>query len=346
LSRWCNGSTILPAREPAEDPNAYGDLDEVTSVIGAFLGLAFTNTSNPSFVVTRPERPGIPDLDLGAKFDAIASDHLRFDALRELIQSTQDATALVMVPGIPLPIQPLMLREMDVVLPLAVSLQQSRRCRPLARAVILGDATMTSPWERNTVASLLRDAEVSVRSIPSLTREEFGELYCDEDLDLLWITSHGEYNHSYPDKSALVLGENEAVEMDWLASLAVPTGDRRLLVLNVCNGGHSAAHGGLYGFGIAPLLAGPSQTVISHLWPTAPAIAAAFGVVLAVELARGADHLEAFSSAVKTHFSGPDHVLDVLRARPGDGSRLAEHVSRSSHDLDNIAHWGSPTLHV
>ena len=171
------------------------------------------------------------------------------------------------------------------------------------------------------------------------TRDNFGELYVDDDLDLLWITGHGDHNATRPDQCMLFFKAEEAADMDWLASLDARTGDRRLLVLNVCSGGRSTMHGSPYGFGIAPALAGPSQSVISHLWPTTPAVAAAFGVMLADALAHGADHVHAFTSAVKALSNGSDQLIDALRALPGDGPRLADHLSRSSYDLDNIAHW-------
>lgn len=105
-------------------------------------------------------------------------------------------------------------------------------------------------------------------------------------------------------------------------------------------------HGSPYGFGIAPALAGPSQSVVSHLWPTTPAVAAAFGVMLADALARDADHLQAFTAAVQALANGRDQLIGALYALPDDGPRLAEHLSLSSHELDNIVHWGSPTFHV
>ena len=123
------------------------------------------------------------------------------------------------------------------------------------------------------------------------------------------------------------------------SSLEAPRGDRRLFVLNVCSGGVSATHGGPLGFGIAPFLAGASQTLVSHLWPTAPAVAAAFGTLLAIELRRGADHLAAFGSAAKALQQGRSVIVEALRSAPGDGPRLADHLERSSHDLDAIVHW-------
>jgi hypothetical protein len=345
-TRWCHGAEVLPAPEQDEDVNSYGDLDEVTSAIGAFLGMTITNSSNPTFRVLIPERPGIPDLGRGAAFDATATEHLRFDALGQLLQSAPNAAALVAIPGAPLPIQPLMLRETGAVLPLSVSLQQPRRCRPILRAAVIGGETTTSEWECSAVISLLRSAGIHVAYVDAATRDKFGELYVDDDLDLLWITGHGDHNTTRPDQSMLLFKDEEAANMDWLASLDARTGDRRLLVLNVCSGGRSTMHGSPYGFGIAPALAGPSQTVISHLWPTTPAVAAAFGVTLADALARGADHVRAFASALNALSNGPDQLIDALRASPGDGPRLADHLSLSSYDLDNIAHWGSPTLHI
>jgi hypothetical protein len=345
-TRWCHGGEIQPAPQPDEDVNGYGNLDEVTSAIGAFLGMMVTNSSNPNFQVACPRRRGIPDLDLGAAFDATASAHLRFDALGRVLQNVPNATGLVVIPGAPLPVQSLMLRETGTLLPLGVSLQQPKDCRPIQRAAVIGGETSTSQWECSTVTELLRSAGIQVTYVEGATRDQFGELYADADLDLLWITGHGDHNAFRPDQSMLLFKDGEVADMDWLAGLNPPEGERRLLVLNVCSGGQSAMHGSPYGFGIAPALAGRSQTVISHLWPINPAVAAAFGATLASELACHADHLQAFTAAVQALARGRDQLIGLLSALPGDGPRLAEHLSLSSHELDNIVHWGSPTFHI
>ena len=57
-TRWCHGVGVLPAPERDEDMNSYGDLDKVTSAIGAFLGMTITNSSNPTFRVVSPNGRG------------------------------------------------------------------------------------------------------------------------------------------------------------------------------------------------------------------------------------------------------------------------------------------------
>ena len=345
-TRWCHSSATQPPPEPDEDVYGYGDLDDVVSAIGRFFGVRIANGSNPDFPVWSPERPGIPNHEFGAEFETAATRHLRFDALAEVLSRAVPASALVMVPGMALPIQPLMIRRTGVLLPLSVSLKLPRRCRPIERAVVISGETFTSPWETDTVTALLRNAGVDVIRIDDVTRDEFGRIYREDDLDLVWITGHGLHDHAHPDQSALLFRGGEPADMDWLAGLDAPGYDRRLLVLNVCSGGQSTMWNSPYGFGIAPALAGPSQTVISHLWPTAAAIAASFGVLLAQALTADGDHVRAFKSAVETLAGGADRVLGALGSAPAEGPRLAEHLASASHDLANIAHWGSPTLHT
>lgn len=345
-TRWCHPSGVLPALEPDEDVYGYGNLDEIVSAIGRFFGVRIGNGSNLNFHVWSPERPGIPNHDFGAELESAATRHLRFDALAEVLGRAELASALVMVPGMALPIQPLMIRETGVLLPLSVSLKPARQCRPVIRAVVICGETTTSQWETDTVTTLLREVGVDVMQIDDITRDEFGGVYQHDDFDLVWIAGHGDHDHAHPDRSALLFKGGEPADMDWLAGLGAPGGDRRLLVLNVCSGGQSTMWNSPYGFGIAPLLAGPSQTVISHLWPTVPATAAAFGVLLAQALSAGDDHERAFARTVGTLADGSDRVLGALRSAPEKGCRLAEHIAGSSLDLANIAHWGSPTLHI
>jgi hypothetical protein len=88
---------------------------------------------------------------------------------------------------------------------------------------------------------------------------------------------------------------------------------------------HTLSRAPPYGFGIAPALAGPSPSVISHLWPTT--VAAVFGATLADALARTASHLQAFTSAVKALANGRVHPSALVHVHPRVEEDCGVHVT-------------------
>lgn len=85
---------------------------------------------------------------------------------------------------------------------------------------------------------------------------------------MIWVAAHGRHPMLAPDESSILLSSSEQVPLQELAAAVVPsTGERRLLVLNICDSAAANAQGPCDDFGLAPSVAGPGQAVIRHLWP-------------------------------------------------------------------------------
>lgn len=346
-TRWAMGELIVPPVGPDEDRSAIstGPLSETVESMSAFLGNIVVDVSNPEFEITIPVRRGIPNPGEGTRFAEATRSHLCLDGLETVSHGTP-STPLVLIPGTNLPIQPLMAEALGRSRPLSISLRTPRSARALRKAVIVGDTTITSEMELDAVQRMLAVGGTEVRRLSHVDHGEFSDIYGDPDVDLIWIASHAELDHSNPSQSALHLGVDDHVELDWLGRLSRPLGDRRLLVINACEGGASVMNGGLAGFGIGPIMAGPTQSVISHLWPVNPTAAAAFGVLLAGSLQVFPDHFDAFDRSLTILVAGKSRILDELEDLEIDTSRLREHITRSSLDFSNIAQWGAPTFHI
>ena len=78
------------------------------------------------------------------------------------------------------------------------------------------------------------------------------------------------------------------------------------------------------------MLAGPSQAVVSHLWPMPPAVAAAFGCFLAAALRDDASPLDAFAAVLRTMDRPGSAIVDNLRTLPGRAGELADHLAETS----------------
>jgi hypothetical protein len=96
--------------------------------------------------------------------------------------------------------------------------------------------------------------------------------------------------------------------------------------------------------GLAPMLAGARQAIVSHLWPVEQTYAALLDGLLAVGLVRAKGFLAAFSLAAESLRAGDDHAFALLRRVMGEGCELVRRLSARSLDLGNIAAWGSPAF--
>lgn len=228
--------------------------------------------------------------------------------------------------------------------PLAASLQQPAPDRKVQRAVLWVGGTFTDEIEAAAVAALLRahDIAVDVISGDSRTKDNFLEIYASSTYELIWVTAHGEYDHYRPHMVTIGLaGADQSVSLQELTAVQVPEAGRRLLVLNICDGATGAVLGGVLGLGMAQLIAGSHQAVISHMWPVDQRISPAFAALLARELARGAPFFDGYSRAVKHIAAGKVVLVDELRSMGPDAAELAERVANRDFDSQNIYFYGS-----
>ena len=188
--------------------------------------------------------------------------------------------------------------------------------------------------------------EVENRSQTDLTPAKFSELYCSADYDLFWINAHGEFNATDPHRAYLQLSADreQAISLAELVQLPVPRVGRRLLFLNICDGGNVLVTDAPPRLGIAPMLASAHQAVISHLWPVRQFVAAAFGVFMADALRGNRPFFDAFVVALGRIRGDRDEIVQRLAAcqpRPDD---LIDRIANGPDDLtpSSILNWGSP----
>ena len=87
------------------------------------------------------------------------------------------------------------------------------------------------------------------------------------------------------------------------------------------------------------MLAGRTQTVISHLWSVQPIPAAAFGALLALGVRAQPDHLAACGHALGVLASGRDAVLDALDGEPC-AHEITERVRNNDVPWSSVITWG------
>jgi hypothetical protein len=155
------------------------------------------------------------------------------------------------------------------------------------------------------------------------------------------VTAHGIYDHWNPSSPAILTGDKANISLDDLSSRVVSGRERRLLVLNTCDGAMAAVLGGIHRLGMAPGLTSRNQATISHLWPVEPGVAAAFGVLLALRLGAGSSFFESFEASLDELRSDWPIIADRIATEAP--STLADRIMNVAHmDMHSIFHWGSP----
>jgi hypothetical protein len=338
------GRTHLVRRDP--DPSIRAGTDAANRFLGAYISLSHDADLPPH----DPERPGLPDARRGPAFERSLREHYDVETVAAALVAVQDGVrAMLSIPGQPHPPQAILLRSLGRTWPWTGSLQEPLPDRPLRRVPLWPGGTFPEQFEIEAVVGRLEahGATVEVIGQEDLTAERFRAAYADPAYDALWIITHGIYNRWDPHTAYLQLSPDPGQRMylDELVEVPVPGDRRRLLVLNVCDGGTVATLGGVLGIGIAPMVASAGQAVISHMWPVDQRVAPAFGALLAIRLAGGASFFSAYSYAVRSLSGGRDNLLAELRAGLPQPSPLVEHLERRNFDPDNITYWGSPVFY-
>lgn len=312
----------------------------MTAVANEALGLTITvqgEVAQPA----APERAGQPDYASGKRFHAALTAAYRFEEIDPAV--TAGRTSLIAFPGQPHPIQALLAEAGGGSLPIASSLEAPAPDRAPRRALIWSaDNDLFAGFEADAVQQRFEAAGIACdrRSGIGARPEDFLRAFADPVFDIVWVSGHGEIDHWRHGSACIVAGEGCLVGIDELVLRTPRERSRRLVMLNICDGGVAAVNGGIHRLGLAPMLARKSQATISHLWPVRPLVAAAFGVLLADGIAGGVGFFKAYEEALQA-IRAPSGQVTAAVARIVPGAGLIERLEATDLETDNIFHWGS-----
>ena len=338
---WIHGDLI---QQGSSEPTTLGAF---LATANRALGLAITYTdAGEAGMPQAPDRPGIPNRSAGPEYQAACNRHFRPDALAELAAEGASG-GLVMVPGLPVS-SPALALPSGRAWPLATSLRAPLPDRVVRQVAVWATAVAGVDEEVAALGGFFGDAAIAVEIIQGdLSLERFAALYGRDDLDVLWLTCHGEQAIYAPEETHIKLSDDNWLTVEQMLDLPAPGGSqRRLLVLNACDSASSATFGGLTTFGPGAILAGPTQGVLGHMWPIEVISGAGFGAVLGASLARGYAFLESYGHATTALRGGPDGLLAALEEETVVGD-LRDRLEARSNAVDHepgILDWGSPVF--
>lgn len=246
------------------------------------------------------------------------------------------------------PVQATQLKAWGKTWPIASSFSVPRPDRKPNNVLIwCGGGSLTEGLEAETIKRIFENsgATVEVVNFEQAAQRDFISAYKDARYDVIWVASHGTYDHWSPKMVTMHVAENKTVSLDDLWNKAPINELRRLLFLNICDGARFEERGYLAKIGLAPGLACATQATISHLWPVLGYPAAAFGAYLAYYVSKGTPYFDAYKLAMlsvrKTTFA----IAEDLTSKIGDGFELIQQLSRKEEDYSSIEYFGSAAFY-
>lgn len=246
------------------------------------------------------------------------------------------------------PVQATQLKAWGMTWPIASSLSAPKPDRKPTNVLIwCGGGSLTEGLEAETIKQIFENAGaiVEVVTFEEAAQRDFKTAYADDSYDVIWVASHGTYDHWSPKKVTMHVAEDTTVSLADLWNKAPIQNRRRLLFLNICDGARFEERGYLPKIGLAPGLASADQATISHLWPVLGYPAAAFGAYLAYYVAEGTPFFEAYKLAMLSVRKTTYAIAEDLTSKIGDGFELIQQLSRKEEDYSSIEYFGSAAFY-
>lgn len=265
-----------------------------------------------------------------------------------LIEITSDNDSIAQFDYNYLPLQAIMLKQSGSLLPINLSLVNKTREKKVENILIWKGNSFTSEIEVETLTKIFSSASINLHILSEgiSSKEEFLEQIQDEKYDIIWISSHGEYSHYEPNKSQIVLSDNEVIGIREYGKLISNLEKRRLVFLNICEGGNHTQIGEFKNMGFPSLIVNASQDVLAHLWMVDPKVALAYGTLLAIGIGiKKLTFFDSYAFAMATLIEGKDKVISEITI---DGCQeVLERIENDGNvQWDNILSWGSSVYYI
>jgi hypothetical protein len=339
-----NENIALPRELPLDDA-----LSNVIRSMNAFLGTTNTVQDEQDFTLQAPVRPGFPIEENAQHFvECVNTMYGLMDlSLREF--GFKNAGAIVLMPYMRIPFQSAMLNSAGWTLPISSSLTCPLEDSKLANVLLWDGETNLSQIELIAVKGIFETNNINVEVVEpkNRTRQRFIEAYSSTNYDAIWVAAHTEYNQYSPHLSFIKINyKDERVTIGDLEKINISGPRRRLLILNVCDGGTGAMLGGVLGLGVAQSLAQHSQAVISHIWPVDQRISPVFGALLAQEMSKDkVGYFEAFKRAVVLVNSDKQQIIKALQEATPIFNDVIERIEKREFNPEEPYFWGSPVFY-
>lgn len=333
---YCFESSVIRS-----DSDTIKNIPEITMLKNSFLGVANTLNDNKEFVLESPDREGVPDAAHSAAFVQAINGHFQF---RNMLYNPDIAncSGYYLLYGTQLPLQNIMACEIGFTIPIVHSFRKPLTSRKIREVYIWQGDTLLSEYERIGLEEIFKhfDISVSFSAHYESSKDEFLKNYTDPKFDLVWIICHGQYFHHESHKSHLDLGSGIFLNIMDFPDLPVIANERRLLIIDACDGATTSLTNSPQSIGIGSAVIGTYQALLSHGWPVDNHSSLIMGLLLAVFLCEGANYSQAHYQTITTFRKGKKHIIEML-TQFIKNQDLLDRIENKDIDFDNFMFWGS-----
>lgn len=319
-------------------------IEQLVQSSNHFLGVAKTIAYSDNSGLTIPNRIGIPKYGNSTEYETALTRSYCFSPFpfnaKPLYQLILDTECT--------PLQAIQLKVWGETWPLTSSLSTPKSDRKPQNVLIwCGGGSLTEELEAEVIKHIFESAGATVKVVcfTEATQQSFIDAYKDPKYDIIWVASHGEFDHWSPKHVKMHIGDNLSVSLEDLWEQAPVMDKRRLAFLNICDGARFEERGFLPKIGIAPGLASADQATISHLWPVMGYPAAAFGAYLAFNLAAGNSYFDAYKMAMLAIRRSTLEIADDLASKTGREFDLIRQLRRKEEDYTPLEFYGSAAFY-
>ncbi|PID04576.1 MULTISPECIES: CHAT domain-containing protein [unclassified Sporosarcina] len=202
------------------------------------------------------------------------------------------------------------------------------------------DSTLyRAQFEVDALKVLLDDREISyeVYSETECNKDLFLKKYADDEFDVLWLITHGEFDHNNPPNSRIIISSDAYITTKELSEIKIQRLTKRYLILNACQSATSEIRYNSMGFtGIASGLTNSQQSVLGHLWPVDAMGSVLFGCLIMKYLVSTdlPDLAFALKSTSKIMSFGNEAIISDLKSI-NSSLEIIDRIQSSSEDFSS-----------
>lgn len=311
------GSGICFAQDGVHtEHDSLASLQNVTDAVNLFYGTSISVNGADTTELYIPDRYGYPNSVHAKGLEEAMSQSYFPSEIRHFLESKcTNAKSQIIFQSKPYPFQSIQLKLLNNTWPLTASFLKPRKDEKIERVALWSGAqSATEEIEIKILEQIFGKVGISVDIFNSHTStiEEFRSLYSNESYQVIWVMSHGEYDHFASKAASIQISSDTFINLDDLLTVTVSNQARRLLFLNVCDGATHPGNELIPRLGFAAALARDNQATMSNLWPVEGRATAAFGAVYAINLAKGFSFFEAYKNTILSFINNSEAIPNLI----------------------------------
>jgi hypothetical protein len=323
------------------DTNTFKNIPQIITFNNQFFSTTNTLHDYSDFQYESPRRLGAPLKEKANQFLEAIKKHFDFNQIIQ-IPRLSEINGMHLFYGIQLPIQSIISKELKIIIPLIQSFEKPNKQRKINKVLIWDGDTMLSQIECIGINDIFQNKgiETVVLNFETSSKQDFLENYYSDDYDLIWICCHGEFDHWATHKSYLNLGNEIHLNLEELDSSHISTKNRRLVVLDACDGATTSLINSPLSLGIGSALVCSEQSLISHQWPIDNYSALISGTILATYLSDNLDYSESLNNTINLFYSGKELTIERVKQYCNQ-EEVIDRIENTTIDFKNFYSWGS-----